>query len=429
MKKTKPKTSTAADDKTVDLHIEKLLVGGQGLSHIGSMACFINDVIAYEIVRARIVEIKKHYLEASCCEIVQPSPHRITPPCLYVGECGGCHFQHIEYSHQLQLKAEIVHDCLKRIAGIEDPPVQFPLPSPSVFHYRTRANLKISTSPSIRIGFYRRRTHEIIAVNNCRLLAPALNQALAHCWRVLKEQPEVFANATDLCIMQSTKSEQVLIAAQKGSVIKAHTIFEPFARAASAPFSCASSSLVLSEIIKGITFIRTPFTFYQINGEQNVCLINLVLDLLSPAFKKPILDLYCGCGNFSLFCAQQGSDVVGIDANSHAIAEARYNAQYNGITHCTFFCDDVQQRMRQFLTHEFYSILLNPSRQGCGHKVIDEVARIKPHLIVYISCHPATLARDLKRLLQHGYRIEVIQPVDMFPQTYHIETVIKLVKS
>lgn len=428
MKKTKPKTS-AADDKIVDVHIEKLLFGGQGLSHVGSMACFINDVISEEIVRARIVKIKKHYLEASCYEILQPSLHRITPHCLYVGECGGCHFQHIEYCHQLQLKAEIVHDCLKRIAGIEGPAVQFPLSSPLVFHYRTRANLKISTSPFIRLGFYRRRSHEIISVNNCQLLTPLLNQALAYCWQVLREQPQVFLNATDLCIMQSIKSGQVLIAAQKDSEIITHTIFEPYANSSSAPFSYASSSLALSEVIKGITFIRTPYTFYQINGEQNVCLINLVLDLLSPSFKKPILDLYCGCGNFSLFCAQQGSDVVGIDANSHAIAEARYNAQYNGITNCTFFCDDVQQLMRQFLTHEFYSILLNPSRQGCGHKVIDDVARIKPHLIVYISCHPATLARDLKRLLQHGYRIEVIQPVDMFPQTYHIETVIKLVKS
>ncbi len=429
MKKTKPIPHIKANDTMKEFYIEKILYGGHGLSHLGSMACFIAGVIADEIVHAQITDVKKQFLIASCCEIIKPSPHRIEPRCPFVAECGGCNFQHIAYGHQLHLKADIVKDCLTRIGGIGSPAVELPLPSPAVFQYRTRANLKISTTPAIRIGFYRRRSHEIIPVTGCQLLVPPLNQALAYCWQVISEQPRDFAKATDLCLIYSGSSQQVLISAQKGTKITAQTIFDVKTGLASGAWSSPAPTVFLSEVIKGITFMRTPFTFYQINGEQNVTLIKLVLDLLSPSFNKPILDLYCGCGNFSLHCAQQGSSIVGIDANCHAIAEARYNAQYNGLQHCAFFCDDVLQSLGRFSARQFDSILLNPSRNGCGNAVIDEIARMEPQFLVYVSCNPATLARDLKRLIHRGYHITIIQPVDMFPQTYHIETVVKLVKS
>ena len=428
-------TSTEANPlaagKVIELSIEKLLYQGSALSHYGSMACFINDVIPGETVCARIVELKKQYFIASHIEILKPSPYRINPQCPLVPECGGCQLQHIEYSHQLYWKAAIIKECLERIGGIENPPVLLPLPSSSFFHYRCRATVKIVTGQNPLIGFYRRGTHQIIPVKECPLLAPQLNHALACCWLVAEEQPRLFSEASDLNILYSCTSHQVLIAARKGYIVIAQTVLEPGERLSSASFSKQHPAFptILYEDIMGLTFRRTSSTFYQINLQQNIAMINLVLNYLAPVRKQPILDLYCGSGNFSLFLVQEGSAVVGIDANSHAIAEALHNSRINGLHGCSFLCGKVEQHLQQIAVHAFPAVLLNPSRQGCSTEVLAHVARINPHLVVYVSCNPTTLARDLQRLMQYGYCIAAIQPVDMFPQTYHIETVVKLVKS
>jgi 23S rRNA (uracil1939-C5)-methyltransferase len=428
---TSVEANTLAAGRIVELSIEKLLYQGSALSHLGSMACFINDVIPGETVCARIAEIKKQYFVASCIDILKPSPYRINPPCSLVPECGGCQLQHIEYSHQLYWKAAIIKECLERIGGIKNPPVPLPLPSPSFFHYRCRANVKIVAGQNPLIGFYRRGTHQIIPVKECPLLVPELNHALACCWRVAQEHPRLFSGASDLHFLYCSTSRQVLIAARKGSMVTAHAVLEPGGRLSAASFSEQRQTIptIVYEDIMGITFRRTSSTFYQINIEQNIAMINLVLNYLALARKQPILDLYCGCGNFSLFLAREGSAVMGIDANSHAIAEALHNSRISGLKGCSFLCGKVEQHLQQLSAHEFSAVLLNPSRQGCSTEVLAHVARINPHSIVYVSCNPATLARDLKRLLQCGYCIAAIQPVDMFPQTYHIETVVQLVKS
>ena len=423
--------NTLAAGKVVELSIEKLLYQGSALSHYGSMACFINDVIPGETVCARIVELKKQYFIASHIEILKLSPYRINPQCPLVPECGGCQLQHLEYGHQLYWKAEIIKECLKRIGGIENLSVLRPLPSPSLFHYRCRTNLKIVTGQNPLIGFYRRGTHQIIPVKECPLLTPQLNYALASCWRIAEEHPRLFTKASDLHLLYSSTSHQVLIAARKGSMVIAQTILAPGERLSAASFSMQlpSSSTILHEDIMGITFRRTSSTFYQINLQQNITMINLVLNYLAPVRNQPILDLYCGSGNFSLFLVREGSIVVGIDANTHAIAEALHNSRINGLHGCSFLCGKVEQHLQQIAANAFPAVLLNPSRQGCSTEVLAHVARINPHVVVYVSCNPSTLARDLKRFMLYGYCIASIQPVDMFPQTYHIETVVKLVKS
>jgi len=428
---TSVEANTLAAGKIIELFIEKLLYQGSALSHLGSMACFINDVIPGETVCARIAEIKKHYCIASCIEILKPSPYRINPPCPLVPECGGCQLQHIEYSHQLYWKAAIIKECLERIGSIQNPPVPLPLPSPSFFHYRCRANLKIVAGQNLRIGFYRRGTHQIIPVKECPLLITELNHALSGCWLAAEEHPLLFSGASDVNLVYSSSSREVLITTRKGSMVTAQALLEPGERLSAASFSeqGITSSPIVSEVIMGIKFRRTSSTFYQINIEQNIAMINLVLNYLAPARQEPILDLYCGCGNFSLFLAREGSAVMGIDVNRHAIAEALHNYQISGLQGCSFLCGKVEHHLQQLAAHEFSSVLLNPSRQGCSTEVLAHVVRINPLSIVYVSCNPATLARDLKCLMQYGYCIAAIQPVDMFPQTYHIETVVKLVKS
>jgi 23S rRNA (uracil1939-C5)-methyltransferase len=423
--------NTLAEGKIIELSIEKLLYQGSSLAHYGSMACFINDVIPGETVRARIAEIKKQYAVALLMEILHPSPHRINPPCPLVPECGGCQLQHIEYNHQLYWKAAIIKECLERIGSIKHPTLLSPLPSPSFFHYRSRAVLRSTAGQNPLIGFYRHGTHQIISVQECMLLVPELNYALAECWRVANEHSHLFSSASDLQLLYSSASQQVLISARKGFRVIMQTVFEPGKKLSATSFSnqLPATSPVGYEDIMGITFKRTNSSFYQVNMQQNTALIKLVLTFLSPERPQKILDLYCGCGNFSLFLAREGAAVVGIDVNSHAINEAQQNYLMNNLQNCTFLCGKVEMHLRQIKAHACQSILVNPSRQGCSTEVIAHVVRISPRVIVYVSCNPATLARDLKRLVQHGYDIAAIQPVDMFPQTYHIETVVKLVKS
>ena len=423
-------TNTLATGIFVELYIEKLLYHGRALAHYGSMACFINDVIPEETVCARISEIKKQYAVASLIEILKPSPYRINPPCPLVPECGGCQLQHIAYSHQLYWKTAAIKECLERIGRIKNPLVLPPLPSPSVFRYRSRANLKFLPGQNPLIGFYRRGTHQIIPVHECPLLVPELNNALADCWLSAKEHPRLFSGATDLHLVYSSTSRQVLISVRKGFMVAAQAVIEPGHGLSAALFSNQHSEVPsVYEDMMGITFKRTNSTFYQINMQQNIALINQVVNHIVPSRNQSILDLYCGCGNFSLFLAREGSTVVGIDVNSHAIAEARQNYSMSDLHGCTFLSGKVERHLRQIEAHAFESILLNPSRQGCSTEVLTHVVRINPHSIVYVSCNPATLARDLKHLTQCGYDMAAIRPVDMFPQTYHIETVVKLVKS
>jgi 23S rRNA (uracil1939-C5)-methyltransferase len=158
-------------------------------------------------------------------------------------------------------------------------------------------------------------------------------------------------------------------------------------------------------------------------------MISTVLNYLAPSAGQNILDLYCGCGNFSLFLAREGASIVGIDASSNAITEAISNAAANGLHTCVYACGDVEKTIPRFLSTRFNSVLINPPRRGCSSEILNHISRINPRVIVYVSCNPATLARDLKLLIAGGYHIETIQPVDMFPQTYHIETIVKMIKS
>ena len=178
--------------------------------------------------------------------------------------------------------------------------------------------------------------------------------------------------------------------------------------------------------ILDITFTRSPGNFYQVNTFQNKTIINLVVELFSSMQGKTILDLYCGCGNFSLFLARSGFKVTGADTNRSTIMEAVSNARDNMIDTCRFITADTGRLPENILNKEFDGILLNPPRTGCSRETIETIITINPHVILYISCNPSTLARDLRKLIDEGYEIDTIQPVDMFPQTYHIETVVKL---
>lgn len=421
-----------SNGQEVILFIEKLLYGGSGLSHFGMMACFIDDVIPGETVLASVDAIKNHYATASLQDILEPSPFRTEPTCVHFKICGGCQWQHIDYTCQLHWKSLIVKECIDRIGRIPDTSVLEALPSPSAFQYRSRTNLKVSASGSHEIGYYQRGTHHIIPITCCPLLTPALNQALAYCTSLRTKNTRLFTGVTEIQLLLINSGNKVIITLLAESAVKSFLLYVPDKTpddASNAASAISNIEYTYRDNINGISFYRSPLTFYQVNREQNVAMINIALKYLSRPDNKRILDLYCGCGNFSLFLARAGAHVVGIDSNSTAITEARRNADANRLQHCTYICGDVEKEMKKFATADFHSVLINPPRRGCPRKTLDYINQINPQIIVYVSCNPATLARDLTHFIDHGYQLEIVQPIDMFPQTFHIETMVKLVKS
>ena len=415
----------------VEFFIEKLLYGGGGLAHFGSMACFVDDVIPGETVRAHVKTVKKQYATASLSSICEPSPHRIRPPCSLFRTCGGCQWQHIDYNFQLHWKKLIVGECIERLGGMRSVTVLEPFPSPAILQYRSRTNLKVSTSGNPVIGYYQRGTHRIIPVTYCPLLVSPLNKALSYCNNLCSENRNLLTDISEIQLLASSGNE-VLISFYRDTSLKSWSTFSPD----QTPDNSSNAASALSayehschDDIMGLSFIRSPLTFYQINREQNAAMITTVLKYLSPSGSQRILDLYCGCGNFSLFLAREGAHIVGIDSSSNAIAEANKNAAANQLYHCSYVCGDVEKTIKQIMPTHFHSVLINPPRRGCTPKTLEYINHISPRIIVYVSCNPATLARDLKQLMGYGYCIEAVQPVDMFPQTYHIETIIKLIKS
>jgi len=261
-----------------------------------------------------------------------------------------------------------------------------------------------------------------VPVQHCPVLAEPLNTALALCQDVRHAAPSFLRDVHKLQLLLITATGDVLVSLVCG-VKKIKKFVLKSGAEALVPFSEN-----VSETIEGIIFKREAENFYQINHDQNPRLIRLVLDYLSPARGDAILELYCGSGNFSLFLARQGARVTGIESNSAAVREARANAALNGISACRFVQANVNRLDAAILKEKYHGVLLNPPRTGCPRELLARIVSAQPGVIVYVSCNPATLSRDLRELVTRGYAIEKIQPVDMFPQTYHLEAVVKLSK-
>ena len=408
---------------TLVLRIDKMIQGGLGLARHEGQACLVKNAIAGELVGARVERCHSQYLEASAVDILEPSPERVQPPCPLYGECGGCHLQHMSYPGQLAAKTQAIEDCLCRIGKFNAARIPEPIASPAQLNYRIRASLKASLSPETVIGLYQGRSHSLVAIERCLLLHEQLNACLPLLLALYHEKPPVKARVQFIDLLLCRQSGTVLLRAWSGprkdrvfALDPAHGTLTP------CPRGCADS-------VADLRFTRTPDAFCQVNPAQNEAMITLVLEMLAPASGSRILELYCGSGNFSLFLARQGADVFGIEQNPAAVQQARAHALDNRISGCRFEAADAGTVRLDTLPFNCTDVLVNPPRNGCTQAAIRGIIRLRPAAIVYVSCNPATLARDARLLCKGGYVMDRIQPLDMFPQTCHIETVVKFVRS
>ncbi|MCK9295756.1 MAG: 23S rRNA (uracil(1939)-C(5))-methyltransferase RlmD [Desulfobulbaceae bacterium] len=437
------------------VQIEKLIIGGSGLGRLpDGKVVLVPYVLPGEEVEVRPVSKKKNYMEARAVKVLQPSADRVNPPCPYFPQCGGCDFQHVRSESQADLKNRILLEQLER-SGLKQDSGSFllpPMPSPKVFHYRQRIRLHVGKAGEL--GFHRSQSHEVIAIRACLLAGPLLNDVLDY---LINKSP--FAKVSSL----TTSLELLLSPAEDLVVILLHLSRKPrpaerkvleeiaggHSRIKQLVVAAAGSGnpdvfsrnkigdepplLSFSQVMPAGDSLRMtiePGGFCQVNSDQNEKLIALVMELAKLDAGHKVLDLFCGMGNFSLPLARQAQAVVGMDLQRSAIRSANRNAEINGMVNCIFTQNSALAGAKGLVVkgEKFGTALLDPPRQGCA-EIIPYLPELGVSQIIYISCDPATLCRDLVILEGEGYGVEKMKMVDMFPQTHHLETIVLLRRS
>lgn len=426
-------------NEEVELRIEKLVHGGEGLARLASgQAVFVPGVLPGEEVRARLMRKRKGAFMAEVLSILTPSPDRVAPPCRGELECTGATWPHIAYPAQLRFKQEILLDTLKRLGNMEPKRLLPILPSPRTDHYRLRTQFTVRPGEGgQKIGFFRQGTYRLVEVENAFLLHPLINRTLSAIRKMTGQLPPL----TELHINASPQNEAHLLFFTDREVCTSpgpflselqKTVPEVVGITCFANrkkgFSIGKDHLTLEA--EGITFRATEGNFFQVNWEQNRNMVRTVLELADLTGDETVLDLYCGIGNFALPLAKEAKRVIGIESGFSAIEDAQRNAGLNGIRNAEFLADDLEKGLKKLIETKMRAevIVLDPPRAGATLKTTERVLAFVPKKIVYVSCNPSTLARDLKFFALFGFRLDRLQPVDMFPWTYHIECVAEMVR-
>ncbi len=398
--------------KEFALSLESMAHGGDAVAHHRGQVVFVRGGIPGERVRVRVTDHRKSFLRATVVDVLEPSADRVTPPCPYAARCGGCQWQHIAYPRQVSTKTDIVRDTLARIGGIPEAPVHRMLPAASPLGYRN--HIQVRQTRDGRLGLQARESHCIVPMDRC-LLADPIVQGL---WRDLVALGMPFRRASLRASIRTGETLVVLESARRPDAVALP--------AGSWVWMNHDGPEVLQgqpwyhEQVAGRRYRVSAGSFFQVHTRQAEELVRTVLEGLGPGPKDNILDVYSGVGMFALRLADHAQRVLGIEAAGPAVADARANA--TDLANISWHTGRAEQVLSQLDGH-WNKAVLDPPRAGCAPEVINELARLGVERIAYVSCEPSTLARDLRRLRGLGYRLLRVQPVDMFPQTFHIESV------
>ena len=424
-------------------------------------AAFIPGALPGEQVEASVRKNADRFIECRLDEVIVPSEKRIAPPCPYYGRCGGCSAQHAEYDEGLSLKRQIVEQTIRRIGGLTDVPVRPTLGSDHPWRYRNKAEFAVSYDRAAGrpvIGLCEAGSHNLVEVDDCLIqheLSMKAVKAFAR-WMQANRVPAWSTKTEGVrYLVTRVNDEDQLMAVvcttgrklpAEGSLFAAlneaaqgrlhslyHLVLSPRpAHALDGRCRLIAGSAVLQDRLLRLSFDISPQTFFQVNRQMTEILYSEALKAAALTGEETVLDAYCGAGTISLVLARQAKRVIGVELNARAIEDAKKNAARNGLSDKTHFIagDAAQEALKLFsegLRPEV--MVVDPPRKGVEAKLLEAMVRCRPDRIVYVSCNPSTLARDLKLLTQSGeYRVEYVQPVDMFSQTEHVENVARLIR-
>jgi 23S rRNA (uracil1939-C5)-methyltransferase len=403
------------------LKAETPVYGGFVLGRDGRVI-FIRGAIPGELVDVFVEERKRDYSVASVRNVVEPSPSRREPPCRIFGICGGCQLQFMEYEKQVSMKEEILLDAMRRIGDVEV--TLTPSLAAQEFGYRHRGQFKVSAEGAV--GFYREGTREVIPVEYCPVMAPEINGMLRKLagvdLRGVKEISVVSGDTLAILVkgtMADEAAQSLLDSGLSGIAFENGD-------------SLGKDYITLD--LNGLKYSVTPWSFFQSHWSLNCIVVETIVRELSPLENKRILDLYAGAGNFSLPLSLQALEVTAVEESSSAVEDGRRNVTLNGVRKCTFVNLSVEkilgnrkkQQVEKLFGETHYDIIiLDPPRAGLTPECLRKVVEAGSERIVYISCNPATLARDVKKM-REKYDVESVRMVDFFPNTYHIEALVFL---
>ena len=442
----------------VTLKIEDCGIDGEGIGKADGFTVFVKDAVIGDTVRAKIMKAKKNYGYGRLEEIITPSPDRVEPKCQFARQCGGCQLQALSYEKQLEFKTSKVRGHLERIGGFIDIPMEKILGMEQPFHYRNKAQFPVGKSKDGRIitGFYAGRTHSIIENRDCALGVTrnkeVLDRVIAHMEKfhiqpydentgkgVVRHVLIRYGFFTDemmVCLIingENLPGEEALVKSLRQI---------PEAVSVMVNVNKKRNNVILGEKVRllwgqpyitdkigEISYQISPLSFFQVNPYQTGRLYGKALEYAQLSGNETVWDLYCGIGTISLFLAQKAKMVRGVEIIPAAIENAKENARLNGFDNTEFFVGKAEEVLpEQFArTGERADVIVvDPPRKGCDETLLSTIIKMQPDRVVYVSCDSATLARDLKYLCERGYELKKVCPVDMFPNTVSVETVVLL---
>jgi 23S rRNA (uracil1939-C5)-methyltransferase len=406
---------------TFDLQLEKLTYGGDAMGRLEDplmgtrgRAVFVPFGVPGERVRIRLTEEKHNFARGEIVELLEASPHRILPHCKHFGVCGGCHYQHLPYHEQLKAKTEILRDQLRRIGKLENPPVQNMVPSPRPWNYRNHVQFHLTEDG--RLGYVRAQTPALFAMEECHLPEELLNGI----WPQLEFEPGTNIERVSLRAGKDYDSMLVLESNTPDSpeleieadISVAHVFKED-------TVVIAGSDHILIPIL-GRDFRVSAASFFQVNTSMAEKMVDHLLTCLPVSSPATFIDIYCGAGLFSAFFAPSCERVIGIESSPSACEDFSFNL--DEFDHVELY-EGMAEDVIPHLEVKPDVILVDPPRPGLEKRLVDGILKLNPQRIAYVSCDPSTLARDARRLINGGYELKDVTPFDLFPQTYHIESI------
>lgn len=446
----------------VELTIEDIGADGEGIGHIEGYTLFVKDALMGDRIKAKVMKTKKSYGYAKLMEILTPSPDRVEPRCPIASKCGGCQIQHLDYKKQLEYKQNKVKNCLERIGGFTDiagkmePIVGMEDP----YYYRNKAQFPVGVNKEGEIvtGFYASRTHSIIDTSVCYIQAEVNEVILQIVKDFLKEYKISTYNEENhkglvrhilTRVGFVTKEIMVCLIINGQELPHKDVLIERLKEIAGMTSICLNINKEKTNVILGDTVLTlwgqgyitdyigevkyqiSPLSFYQVNPVQTKKLYEKALEYAGLTGHENVFDLYCGIGTISLFLAKKAKKVLGVEIVPEAIEDAKKNAKINGIDNVEFLVGAAEDIIPDKYEKENIKadvIVVDPPRKGCEESLLETIIKIEPKRVVYVSCDPATLARDLKYLCEKDFVIEKVCAVDQFGHSTHVETVVLLTR-
>lgn len=446
-------------EERYELFINSYSHQGEGIGRVNNFTIFVPGAILGEIVRVKISEIKKNFARGKLKEVISSSPNRIKPLCPAYHLCGGCHLQHVVYEKQLEIKRLVAQDALIRLGqqkvetlpviGMEDP-----------WRYRNKGYFQVSQKKGrVRLGFYKVGSYDFVPASGCVLFSSQINRLVSYLEEQLSLQKVTVYNSKtgrgnlrNILIRESRNTGEIMIVFITkednlgfdqnvlNDLVKTFpqvvSIYQNINRSPKAVLQGKDFRLLkgkpnLEDAIGPFKFKISPQSFFQVNTAQAEILNEKVLEYANLSGEETVIDSYCGTATISIYVAKQAEKVYGIEVEKSAVRDAKINCELNGISNLKLFTGKAEEWLYKWRRggEEVHLIIVDPPRRGCSSKVLKGIIKIRPKKIIYVSCNPATLARDLKYLTKNDdYKLKKVLPIDMFPQTSHIECIASLEK-